>query len=106
MIKRLLFQLTRHALLSSKLRMGLCMLLLTICGAAASAQPVMISTIEIGSKNFVNINGRLYFSSSANLYSGTSSASPTLVKNTGENIIGIYDNKIAGKLYFTVNCMP
>jgi ELWxxDGT repeat protein len=70
-----------------------------ICSAAYS-QPAMVSPITNGSKNFVYVNGSLYYSAAGNLYKGTSTSAPTLVAATGENILRIYDIALGGNFFF------
>jgi ELWxxDGT repeat protein len=74
-------------------------LFITICGAAYS-QPTMLSAIPNTSKNFVLINGSLYYSSADGLYKATSTSTPVLVKATGQPILKIYSAVINSTFFF------
>lgn len=74
-------------------------LLLMFCGAVY-AQPKIISEIPTGSKNFINVNGSLYFSAGDNLYKASSTTAPVLVKTTGQTILKIYPFSIGPSLFF------
>ena len=74
-------------------------LLFLICGAAYG-QPTLVAPIASGSKNFVHLNGSLYFSNAGDMYQATGTSAPTLVKSTGENILRIPDLAIGNNIYF------
>jgi ELWxxDGT repeat protein len=91
---------TMPCLTTGKMYKGLYILLLMICSAAAHSQPTMLSNIPTGSKNFVYVNGSLYFSAADNLYRGTSTSAPALVKTTGETILRVYDITLGSNFFF------
>jgi ELWxxDGT repeat protein len=74
-------------------------LLLTI-GSAAYSQPVMLSNVADGSKNFVTVNGRLYYSSSDSLFTATVTSAPMFVYKTGEPIQKIYNIAMGTNFFF------
>jgi ELWxxDGT repeat protein len=78
---------------------SMCIFFLIICGAAQS-QPTMISNISTGSKNFIAIDGALYYSVGGDLYKATPSTAPVVVSNTGENIIAIYNIRLGNYFFF------
>lgn len=73
--------------------------LLTICNAAHS-QPTMVSNLPDGSRNFVTVNGRLYFSSGDSLFTATSSSPATFVKKVNEPIVAIYNLQVGSSFFF------
>jgi ELWxxDGT repeat protein len=90
---------TTPCLATHRMYKGLYIFLLMIYGAAHS-QPTVLSVIPNESKNFVYVNGSLYYSVADNLYKGNSISTPTLVKATGENIIRIYDITLGNNFFF------
>jgi ELWxxDGT repeat protein len=88
-----------HCLPARKMCMALCILFLMICSAAHS-QPVMLSNISPGSKNFTNVNGRLYYSSSDSLFSATSTSVPAFIFKTGEAITMISNMTVGSSFFF------
>lgn len=100
MTERLPTESTRHHFIPRKLYQHVCIALLIFCGVAAHGQPIMVSQITNGSKNFTNINGRLYYSVSGSLYTASKTSPETLVANTGENILAIYDYTIGTSFFF------
>jgi ELWxxDGT repeat protein len=88
-----------HGLTSRKMCKSLCIILLTICGVA-HGQPKRLSQIPNESKNFVTINGRLYYSVSDSLKAATSTSAPVLVKKTGEPILRIYTITFGTNFFF------
>jgi ELWxxDGT repeat protein len=87
-------------LIARRMSKSLYIFFLMICGAA-HCQPTMLSQIPDGSKNFVNVNGRLYYSTSDSLMTATPTSAPVLVAITGEPILAIY-NIIVGSSFFFV----
>lgn len=75
------------------------LLLFMIC-FTANSQPVMLSEIPNGSKNFVYVNGSLYFSESDKLYKATPTSAATIVKSTGETILRMYETKFNDNFFF------
>lgn len=88
-----------HLTSARKMRYSLYILLLMVCGSVYG-QPTLLHPIASGSKNFVNINGRLYYSSGSSLYTASVTTAPVLVANTGENILRIHDITVGPNFFF------
>jgi ELWxxDGT repeat protein len=88
-----------HCVRARGMYKSLYIFLLMICGAAYG-QPTMISPIPSGSKNFIYVNGNLYYSNGTSLYQGTATSAPTLVANTGESILRIYEITLGSNFFF------
>jgi ELWxxDGT repeat protein len=82
-----------------KMYMSLYILLLVMCGAAYS-QPTMIAQIPNASKNFVYVNGNLYYSFADSLFRANSSSTPVLVKEVGQPILQIYNITVGTNFFF------
>lgn len=74
-------------------------LLMMICEAAHS-QPAMLGPVANDAKDFVYVNGALYFSSYVNLYKATPGSAPTLVKATGDYVSQIFDISLGSNFFF------
>src|SRR5689334_5384923 len=69
MNKKLLSLSTDNCLKNRKVHLVLCIFLFAVCGEA-STQPIMLSQIPNTSKNFVSVNGNLFYSVAGSLYKG------------------------------------
>jgi ELWxxDGT repeat protein len=99
MEEKLLSKSFTDCLKARKMHGCLWILVFAICGAAFG-QPTMVSAIPNTSKNFVLINGSLYYSSADGLYKASSTSTPVLVKATGQPIIKIYDRLMGSTFFF------
>jgi ELWxxDGT repeat protein len=79
--------------------MCLYILLLGMCGAAYG-QPTMVSQIPNTSKNFISVNGNIFYSVADSLFKGSSSSAPVLVKDVGQPILQLYNITVGTNFFF------
>lgn len=82
---------------------GLCTslyILFLMISAATHSQPVMVSEISNGSKNFIYVGNQLYFSKADSLFKASSTSPATFVAKTTDAITAIYNFRIGSSFFF------